>query len=52
MDYDIIDLDYEIIVDIIVDIIVNIIYDIKGTILTMISYFDNDIIVHIISMIS
>ncbi len=37
MDYDIIDLDYDIIADIIVDIIVNIIYDIKGTILTMIS---------------
>ncbi len=37
MDYDIIDLDYDIIVDVIVDIIVNIIYDIKGTILTMIS---------------
>ncbi len=37
MDYDIIDLDYDNIVDIIVDIIVNIIYDIKGTILTMIS---------------
>ena len=37
MDYDIIDLDYDITVDIIVDIIVNIIYDIKGTILTMIS---------------
>jgi hypothetical protein len=37
MDYDIIDLDHDIIVDIIVYIIVNIIYDIKGTILTMIS---------------
>ncbi len=37
MDYDIIDLDYDIIVDIIVDIIANIIYDIKGTMLTMIS---------------
>ncbi len=37
MDYDIIDLDYDIIADIIVDIIVNIIYDIKGTISTMIS---------------
>jgi hypothetical protein len=37
MDYDIIDLDYDIIADTIVDIIVNIIYDIKGTILTMIS---------------
>ena len=37
MDYDIIDLDYDMIYEIIVDIIVNIIYDIKGTILTMIS---------------
>ena len=34
MDYDIIDLDYDIIADIIVDIIVNIIHDIKGTIVS------------------
>ena len=37
MEYDIIDLDYGIIVDIIVDVIVNIIYDIIGMIWTMIS---------------
>ena len=38
MDYDIIDLDYDIIVDIIVDVIVNIIrYDIIDMIWTMIS---------------
>ena len=35
MEYDIIDLDYDIIVDIIVDVIVNIIYDIIDMIWTM-----------------
>ena len=37
MDYDIIDFDYDIIVNIMVDIIVHIIYDIIGTIWTMTS---------------
>ena len=39
IDYDIIDLDYDIIVHIMVDVIVNIIYDFIDMIWTMISQF-------------